>query len=416
VYLRSDPVLASPTGSARWAMVGTYPPTPCGIATFGRSLVTALSGRGTPVDVVRAVDPGRSWAAPGVVHGLVAGDHPGAVAARLNAYDTVVVQHEYGIYGGADGADLLALLDRLTVPVMTVLHTVLTQPTAHQRAVLRSVINASDLLVTMTRTARTRLIDIYHVDPATVLVIPHGAADQLVRGAASASTADAAEAAPASRPIVLTWGLLGRGKGIEWGIEAMASLQDLVPRPVYLVAGQTHPRVLASEGEAYRRRLESRARALGVENDVRFDNDYLDAGRLHDLVHAADVVLLPYDSRDQVTSGVLSEAVAAGRPVVSTRFPHAVELLGGGMGLLVDQRDPAGIASALRRILTEPGLAARLSGRTQALAPALSWNAVAGTYLAAGESISRPPVPVFAPAPAPIPTASARLASATVPA
>jgi glycosyltransferase involved in cell wall biosynthesis len=413
MYLRFDPDLASPTVSTRWAMVGTYPPTACGIATFGRSLVTALAGRGMSVDVVRAVDSGHSWAAPGVVHGLVAGDHPGAVAARLNTYDTVVVQHEYGIYAGPDGSDLLALLDRLTVPVLTILHTVLTHPTAHQWSVLRSVINTSDLLVTMTRTARARLIDIYHADPATVLVIPHGAADQLVRGAASPSSSTAG-AAPARRPVVLTWGLIGQGKGIEWGIEAMASLRDLVPRPVYLIAGQTHPRVLESEGEAYRHRLESRARAMGVEDDVRFDNDYLDAGRLHDLVHAADVVLLPYDSRDQVTSGVLSEAVAAGRPVVSTRFPHAVELLGGGMGLLVDQRDPAGIASALRRILTEPGLAARLSGRTQALAPALSWNAVAGTYLDAGESISRPRVPVFAPAS--IPAASARHASATVPA
>lgn len=397
------PDLSSTTRSPRWAIVSTYPPTACGIATFTRSLVSALAGRGAQVDVVRAVDAGDSWSAPGVVHGLVAGEHPGAAAARLNQYDTVVVQHEYGIYGGADGADLLTLLDRLTVPVLTVLHTVLSNPTAHQHSVLRAVVNASDVLVTMTRTARRRLIDGYHVDPATVLVIPHGAADQLVSGPGpSAATAadrtpasiaprspgDASFAAPPRRPIVLTWGLLGKGKGIEWGIEAMAALHDLDPRPIYVVAGQTHPRVLAHEGEAYRRRLESRARALGVDGDVVFDNDYLDAERLHRLVHTADVVLLPYDSRDQVTSGVLSEAVAAGRPVVSTSFPHAVELLEGGMGLLVDQRDPAGIASALRRILTEPGLAARLSARTQALAPELSWHTVAGTYLAAGESIS----------------------------
>jgi glycosyltransferase involved in cell wall biosynthesis len=441
MYPRTDPDLTIPARSPRWAMVGTYPPTACGIATFTRSLVTALAGRGAQVDVVRAVDAGQPWSAPGVVHGLVTGEHPGAAAARLNRYDTVVVQHEYGIYGGPDGSDLLALLDRLTVPVLTVLHTVLTDPTAHQRSVLRAVINASDLLVTMTRTARNRLVDGYHVDPATVLVIPHGAADRLVTGAeppsatdrtaastapgslaeygsvarprspgAYASPGDPVAVAPARRPVVLTWGLLGRGKGIEWGIEAMAGLRDLVPRPVYLVAGQTHPRVLAQEGEAYRRLLESRVHALGVEDDVVFDNDYLDAERLHHLVRGADVVLLPYDSRDQVTSGVLTEAVAAGRPVVSTRFPHAVELLGGGMGLLVDQRDPAGIATALRRILTEPGLAARLSGRTQALAPALTWHTVAGTYLDAGESISRSPSPAFTPAP------SVRLGSVTVPA
>jgi glycosyltransferase involved in cell wall biosynthesis len=413
-------------------MVSTYPPTACGIATFTRSLVSALSGLGARVDVVRSVDAEQSWPAPGVVYGLT-GRNGGAAAAVLNEYDVVVIQHEYGIYGGADGADLLVLLDRLTVPVLTVLHTVLSNPTARQRNVLRSVITASDLLVTMTRTARTRLIDGYDIDPARVLVIPHGAADQLVtrpcptpatatdpvtdpvtdpatdpvNGPATApdpATDPSAVSVPAGprgatgspaprdRPIVLTWGLLGQGKGIEWGIEAIAALQDLVPRPVYVVAGQTHPRVLAREGEAYRHRLESQASALGAEDDVVFDNGYLDAERLHRLVHAADVVLLPYDSRDQVTSGVLSEAVAAGRPVVSTRFPHAVELLEGGTGLLVDQRDAEGIAAALRCILTDPGLAARLSDRTQALAPALSWRAVAGTYLSAGGSLSRRPV------------------------
>lgn len=390
---RSEPDYSPATRRPRWAMVSTYPPTACGIATFTRSLVTALSGRGAQVDIVRVVDAEQSWAAPGVAHGLVTGDGPAAVAARLNEYELVVVQHEYGIYGGEDGADLLGLLDRLTVPVLTVLHTVLSSPTAHQRSVLQSVVSASDLLVTMTRTARTRLVDAYRVDPATVLVIPHGAADRLVAGphpapAAPRVRSGVSSRVPRGRPIVLTWGLLGRGKGIEWGIEAIAALQDLDPAPVYVVAGQTHPRVLAHEGEAYRRRLESRARALGVEGDVVFDNDYLDAERLHRLVHAADVVLLPYDSRDQVTSGVLSEAVAAGRPVVSTRFPHAVELLDGGTGLLVDQRDPEGIAASLRRILTEPGFAAQLSARTQAIAPALSWHAVAGTYLAAGGSLA----------------------------
>jgi glycosyltransferase involved in cell wall biosynthesis len=398
-------------------MVSTYPPTACGIATFARSLVSALSGLGAQVDVVRSVDAEQSWPAPGVVYGLT-GSNDGAAAAVLNEYDVVVIQHEYGIYGGADGADLLVLLDRLTVPVLTVLHTVLSNPTARQRTVLQSVITASDLLVTMTRTARTRLIDGYDIDPATVLVIPHGAADQLVTRPCptpAPATATATATAPATatdpravsvpagprgangspaprdRPIVLTWGLLGQGKGIEWGIEAIAALQDLVPRPVYVVAGQTHPRVLEREGEAYRHRLESQASALGAEGDVVFDNGYLDAERLHRLVHAADVVLLPYDSRDQVTSGVLSEAVAAGRPVVSTRFPHAVELLEGGTGLLVDQRDAEGIAAALRCILTDPGLAAQLSDRTQALAPTLSWRAVAGTYLTAGGSLSRRP-------------------------
>ncbi len=368
--------------SPRWAMVSTYPPTACGLASFTHSLIGGMSGHGAAIDVVRVLDEPHQPPLPGVAHHLVTGAEPGATAAVLNGYDVVVVQHEYGIYGGADGEDLLAVLDGVEVPVITVLHTVLSHPTPHQRQVLQAVVHASDVLVTMTRTAQRRVIEFYDADPETVHVIPHGAADELVTGNRLRPTA------VHRRPFILTWGLLGQGKGIEWGIEALGQLQDLVPAPVYVVAGQTHPRVLEREGERYRRGLETAAIAAGVTDEVIFDDRYLDAERLHRLVRAADVVLLPYDSLEQVTSGVLIEAVAAGRPVVSSRFPHAVELLSDGAGLLVEQRDPTAIAAALRRVLTEPGLAAQMSRRAETLAPDLSWRAVAGRYLALGAALS----------------------------
>ncbi len=374
----------------RWAVLSTYPPTPCGLATFSQALVTSLSGLGADVDVVRVLDDVQAETVPEVSHHLVNAT-PGtarATASALNGYDVVVVQHEFGIYGGADGEDVLAVLVRLRVPVITVLHTVLADPTPHQHQVLQSVVSASDVLVTMTRTARDRLVEGYDVDPDVVHLIPHGAADALVTGsrlravdAAAGSGVDGAHGTGERRPRILTWGLIGPGKGIEWGIDAVAGLGDLTPAPVYVVAGQTHPRVLERDGESYRRGLESRARDLGVSDDVVFVDHYLSAAHLHRLVRGADVVLLPYDSREQVTSGVLIEAVAAGKPVVSTRFPHAVELLDGGAGLLVDQGDPAAIAAALRQVLTEPGLASRMSNEAEALAPDLSWRAVAGRYL-----------------------------------
>jgi glycosyltransferase involved in cell wall biosynthesis len=205
----------------------------------------------------------------------------------------------------------------------------------------------------MSRAARQRLVDGYAVErPDEVVVIPHGALP--VEPPAHRPSAD--------RPMILTWGLLGRGKGIEWGISALGALRDLKPR--YLVAGQTHPKVLAHEGETYRRNLQNRAVTFGVA----------------ELVGQADVVLLPYDSSEQVTSGVLIEALAAGKPVVATEFPHAVELLADGAGLLVPHRDPAAITAALRRVLTEPGLAAGMSDRAASLAPALNWSAVANRY------------------------------------
>jgi glycosyltransferase involved in cell wall biosynthesis len=259
----------------------------------------------------------------------------------------------------------------MTIPSIVVLHTVLSAPTAHQRAVLESIAASADAVVTMTATARDRLAAGYAVDMAKVSVIPHGAP---TFGPSRTPTFRSVE------PTILTWGLIGPGKGIEWGIEAMSLLGDLYPAPRYLVAGQTHPKVLAREGEAYRKRLTQDVQARGLGGRVTFDSHYRDRTALADLVSAADVVLLPYDSTDQVTSGVLIEAVAALKPVIATRFPHALELLGDGAGLLVPHKDPAAIAEALRTLLTHRELAAGMTKAAVATAPELRWPAVAQRY------------------------------------
>jgi glycosyltransferase involved in cell wall biosynthesis len=323
------------------------------------------------------VDGPRRSARPEVVHHLVANSSGGEaeVAGILSDFDIAVVQHEYGIYGGPDGDQVLGVLDRLTVPVIVVLHTVLVDPTRHQREVLERVLAAADAVVTMTPTARRRLLNGYAVDPQRVALIPHGAPGNRAAGnGASRGTAD--------RPTILTWGLLGPGKGIEWGIDALAQLRHLDPMPRYLVVGETHPRVVERHGEAYREALTAQAAERGVGHLIEFDARYLDAGALSRVVAQADVVLLPYDSREQVTSGVLVEALAAGKPVIATGFPHAVELLGGGTGLVVPHGDSAAMARALRRVLTEPGLATRLGAAAAALAPQLLWPAVAERYRA----------------------------------
>jgi glycosyltransferase involved in cell wall biosynthesis len=221
----------------------------------------------------------------------------------------------------------------------------------------------------MTPTARRRLLHGYPVDPARVTLIPHGAADNRVPPGER----------PA-RPTILTWGLLGPGKGIEWVIDGLAELRDLKPEPRYLVLGETHPRVVERDGESYRQGLMDRATRRGVGHLVEFDDRYLSIAALGRLVIQADVVILPYDSREQVTSGVLVEALASGKPVIATGFPHAVEMLGGGAGLIVPHGDSTAMAAALRRVLTEPGLAARLGAEAAALAPQLLWPAVADRY------------------------------------
>jgi glycosyltransferase involved in cell wall biosynthesis len=255
-----------------------------------------------------------------------------------------------------------------------VLHTVLATPTSRQRVILEELARICAAVVTMTNTARQRLIDHYTVDQAKIQVIPHGAADNR-----AGQPGDRHQ--PISRtPVILTWGLLGEGKGIEWGIDAMAQIADLRPAAHYRVVGQTHPRVLERHGESYRSGLVDRAHRRGVTNAVHFDDRYLSRTELYRLIRQADVVLLPYDSREQVTSGVLIEAIAAGKPVISTAFPHAQELLSSGAGLLVDRESPDAIASALRRVFTEPGLAARMGTEANRIAPELLWSSVGRKY------------------------------------
>ncbi|MHB1614180.1 MAG: glycosyltransferase [Actinomycetes bacterium] len=361
------------------ALLSTYPPTQCGLATFTAALYEQLRRAPGHVGVVRVLDGhAEGQAGREVVAELMNGSRVSAAAAvvTLNNYDAVIVQHEYGIYGGPDGADILEIVEALTVPTIVVLHTVLLDPTPRQRQILQGLVNAADAVVTMAETARHRLVEQYGVDPTHLTVIPHGAIDhRRVRAPRTASP----------RPLVLTWGLLGPGKGIEWAIDAMVGLRDLSPR--YLVVGKTHPKVLERDGEEYRRSLAVRVRERGVADLVQIDASYLGLSELADLVERADVVLLPYDSPDQVTSGVLIEAVAAGRPVVATAFPHAVELLAGGSGLIVEQRDPEALASALRRVLTEPGLADQMASRAARQAPALVWEAVAQRYRSLAASL-----------------------------
>lgn len=383
----------------RFGILSTFPPTQCGLATFSHALVTHLADAGAEVGIVRVVDSPQP-AVPRVVHELVIGEHLAALraATALNRHDVAIVQHEYGIFGGSDGADVLDVLAEVRVPVISVLHTVLTSPTPNQRRVLAGVVAASAVVVTMTHTARQRLLDGWDVDPLQVIVIAHGAEDnrapetgnEVVTGGgqvADSLAATGACVAAARRPTVLTWGLLGPGKGIEWALQAMAGLADLAPRPVYEVVGQTHPRVVQWAGEAYREGLEAQVTDLGLSGHVNFDGRYLDGPTLRGIVRAADIILLPYDSRDQVTSGVLTEAVVAGKPVVSTTFPHAVELLSSGAGLLVPQGDPQAISLALRLLLTDSVRTAQMGRMSRSLAPGLLWPAVAAQYIGVGEGL-----------------------------
>lgn len=358
-----------------YGFLSTYPPTQCGLATFCAALSSHLSdpAANEHCGVVPVVDSPHAHTPHATNVQLVNGQPLSALrtADALNRFDVLILQHEYGVFGGLDGEDVLDVLDGMDIPVIAVLHTVLAAPTRHQRWVLQRVIDLAEAVVVLSRTAALTLVDTYLIEPNRIRVIPHGAATP----AGPPPRPDGA-----GSPFMLTWGLLGPGKGIEWAIAALSGLRDLSSMPTYRVAGQTHPKVLAEHGEAYRDALRRQAEAWGVSDMVEFDPTYRASDPLTEMIREATLVILPYDSTSQVTSGVLIEAVAAQRPVIATEFPHARELLAHGVGLVVPHRDPAAMAHAIRRVLTEPGLAESMTARCAALAPALSWNTVADGY------------------------------------
>jgi glycosyltransferase involved in cell wall biosynthesis len=375
--------LIAPIGAQHFSYVpsigilGTYSPTACGLATFSEALASGLTARGADVSVVRIAD-GDVSKAPNVAGEHVCGSARSVAATSelLNQSDVAVIQHEYGIYGGHDGDEVVQIMAGLRVPSIVIVHTVLKQPTPHQLSVLESVMKLADRVVVMSEVARRRLHAGFAVDGHKVTMIPHGAALPNANGVQRLD-----------QPTILTWGLLGPGKGIERVIGAMAALKRLPNPPRYVIAGRTHPKVLAAQGDRYREALVAQAKSLGVGDSVVFDAVYRTPGELTGLIQAATVVVLPYDSKDQVTSGVLVDSLASGRPIIATAFPHAVELLGSGAGTIVAHDDPRALVAALRELLTDPRIAESMATEARGLAPTIAWPVVVDAYVSEAQRL-----------------------------
>ncbi len=361
------------------ACVSTYPPDRCGIASFASDLV-ANAG----VARVVALDPGR-----------VIGPYPAEVRRRIRrdvradyaeaardladrGADVVSLQHEYGIWGGTDGAYVLDFVDALRIPAVTTLHTVLRRPTASQRRILGELIDASAATVVMSRVAASILTRTYAVDPARIDVIAHGVPDL----ALVASDAVKPLLGLSGRQVILSFGLLGPGKGYEAAIAAMPAVVQAVPTALYVILGATHPDLLRREGEAYRRKLEATAAALGMTDHVRFMDRFVGPAELGTWLTAADLFVTPYPNLDQIVSGTLSYAMAAGRVVVSTPFAYARERLAHGRGVLVEAGSLGALARAFIDLLLDPERRAAIGLRAYEESRTLVWPAVAREYRA----------------------------------
>jgi glycosyltransferase involved in cell wall biosynthesis len=392
------------------ALIGNFLPRKCGIATFTTDIYTALTARfpDLAVDVYAMDDRPGAYDYPPEVVGTIAQNERAAYLAAARAIETsgaqaVWLQHEYGIYGGPAGELILALLDRVSAPLIVTLHTVLEQPNPDERRVLEALLKRAARVVVMADRGREILARVYRADSRKVVMIPHGVPDR----ALIEPDAIKPRFGWQGRKVVLTFGLLAPGKGIETLIEALPAIVAAEPRTLYMLVGATHPHLVEHEGEAYRDRLKALAAELGVAANIAFVDRFVEQEELLDHLQAADVYVTPYTNPAQITSGTLSYAVGVGKAVVSTPYVHATEILGGDHGRLVPFGDSAAMAREISALLADDAARRMLSARAYARGRTMTWPRLAETALreidamvaSAPRRIVRPAAPLKALAP-----------------
>ncbi len=376
--------MSAPTYPKGIAFLGNFVPRLCGISTFTHDLYQAID----------AAAPGADCYVAAVTDRQEGYDYPKAVRLQfqekdLRSYrrtadilnfknaDVLCVQHEFGIYGGPAGSYLISLLKEVRMPIVTTLHTILESPTQEQDAVMQSLTRLSDRLVVMSQKGREILHAVYGVAESKIDVIAHGIPDVDFQPASVYKE----QLGIKDRKVLLTFGLIGPGKGIEHVIEALPAVIERHPEVVYLILGATHPKLVAKDGERYRHSLISLAEQHQVHQHVIFHNCYVSADELQEFIGAADIYVTPYLDKAQITSGTLAYAFGSGKVVVSTPYWHAEELLAEGRGALVPFRDPSAMAATISELLDDPAHMQVMREKAYAAGRSMIWPAVASQYL-----------------------------------
>jgi glycosyltransferase involved in cell wall biosynthesis len=370
----------------RILMLSTYPPTRCGIATFSRDLVLAMeespNGPAAQVSVAAIDREGAHTSRSGQVVYTVNPDKQDSYRILANFvnrsdYDVVCLQHEYGLFGGSWGHHLLEFLRRCEKPIVTICHTVMEDPTSEAVSVLQEVARHSAAIVVMANAAIEMLERHYNIRGENIVVIPHGVPQ--FRFAHRQSLKD--NLGLLGKQVISTFGLVSRGKGLETMIKAMHYVLQANPDAVYVIVGQTHPAVLAQEGESYRQELQHLAASLPNPNAVQFVNRFIKQAEIGEYLQATDVYVAPYPGYNQITSGTLSFALAAGKAIVSTPYIHAIEALAHGRGVLVPFRDESMMAQAVNCLLADRTLRETIEMRAYRAARGWVWPAIGGHYV-----------------------------------
>jgi glycosyltransferase involved in cell wall biosynthesis len=299
-----------------------------------------------------------------------------ALALDRSNVDVVSIQHEYGIWGGRDGAFVLDFVRSLRTPAVATLHTVLREPTESQRRILATLVGETAATVVMSQTAASLLTSVYGVDPSRLEIVPHGVLDLPPRAPETVKPLLGLR----GRSVILSFGLLGPGKGYEAAIAAMPQVVRSVPDVCYVILGATHPDLIQREGEAYRRSLEKAVADLGMGAHVRFVDRFVSKPDLGTWLQAADIFVTPYPNLDQIVSGTLSYAMGAGKAIVSTPYAYAREQLANGRGRLVAPGSTSALASALVELLLDHGLRASLGRNAYGYSRSMVWPEVGARY------------------------------------
>jgi len=370
-------------------VVSTYTPRKCGIATFSNDLRDNLLSKGQKVHIAAISEPFSSYVYPPEVIIEIRQERKAdyiscAQWANHNPdIEMVIIQHEYGIFGGQDGDYVLELVSHLQKPYLLVTHTVLPHPHENQKKVLMRLAQSANGIICMTVRARKLLSKIYSVPGEKIFVVPHGVPNFPVKERGFLK----AQYGLKGRRIITTFGFIGPGKGLEFGLKALAKVVDKHSDVLYLIAGNTHPMLLRTEGERYRDSILQLVEELELEDNVLFVNRFLDIAEIGDYLYMTDIYLSPYPNMDQAVSGPLSFAVGCGRAIIATPYVYAREILAQGRGLVARDATPEALAEQLELILSDAAIQTELEHRVAEFSQSFSWESVAEMYLKITEEV-----------------------------
>jgi glycosyltransferase involved in cell wall biosynthesis len=361
------------------AFLSTYPPRECGLATFTEDLVNAMAKTSLIEPSIIAVANSEEYVDSRVKLIVNQQDRSSYLKAALWAnrhVDLLIIEHEYGIFGGDCGEYVLDLAKELSIPFVVTTHTVLLQPSPQQRTVLRELGRLCTKMVTMAESTIPILTETYAIPAAKIRFIPHGVPHMKMESREQLKWRHGLQ----NNQVISSFGLISPAKGFEYGIKALAKVIPDYDNLLYLILGKTHPVVKESMGESYRQSLMDLAERLGIRKHVRFIDKYLTKEEVITYLQLSDMYLTPYLSAEQAVSGTLAYAMGYGRVIISTPYRYAQEMLGNGRGLLAQFRDAASLASCIRTVLGDPTQKKAMEQKTMAVGRTMTWENVADQY------------------------------------